>query len=106
MLQVGACDSVVVDACQSYGSGGRSMMFTFLVTSGTLQSSQLLERLPRNTPQCSVTLESSALQPGIVYNFTVRATNFLQYSDTGQVTQRPSLAAPGRRCLRPEVASA
>ena len=84
-MQVGACEPVTVDACQSFGSGGRPLTFTFLLTSAQLQSPELLAQLPRNSSQCSFTLAQAALQPAAAYIVAVQATNFLQYSSAGQV---------------------
>ena len=75
-----------MDACQSFGSGGRPLLFTFLLQSTQLQAPELLAQLPRDSTQCSFTLARDALQPGLSYNLTVEARNFLQLSGVAQVT--------------------
>lgn len=47
--QVGACEEVLVDACQSAGSGGRSLLFTFAITAAQLLPPALMAALPVNS---------------------------------------------------------
>lgn len=86
--QVGACDPVTVDACQSYGSGGRPLTFTFLLTSPQVLPPSLLSQLPFESSNCSITLPGSALPPGAAFTVTVKATNFLQRTSVGLVSFR------------------
>lgn len=92
MAQVGACEAVTIDACQSYGTGGRPPAFAFTATTSVLLPPDLLSQFPWSSPDCSVTLDRAALQPGLSYNFNVTATNFLLHSASAQVksTRPPS----------------
>ena len=85
MLQVGACEEVLIDACQSAGSGGRPLQFSFFIASEQLLPPQLLASFPAPGPQCSVTLARDALQPGSTYNISVAVVNFLGGQDAAQV---------------------
>ena len=48
-VQVGACEEVLVDACQSAGSGGRPLRFSFAAASRQLLPPTLLAALPSNS---------------------------------------------------------
>ena len=60
VVQVGACEEVLVDACQSAGSGGRPLLFTFAITAQQLLPPALMAALPVNS-----TGTSRAARPGV-----------------------------------------
>jgi hypothetical protein len=98
-FQVGACEAVTIDACNSYGTGGRPLTFTFVIATTILLSPDFLQRLPQDSSSCSVSLDRSALQPGLSYNVTVTATNFLLHSASAQVPPAPNRAnIPDKSC--------
>lgn len=66
-----------MDACQSGGSGGRSLQFSFGITSEQLLAPDLLAAMPQATNQCSFALPWDAMQPGSLYNISVTVQNFL-----------------------------
>ena len=84
-LQIGACEPVTIDACQSFGTGGRPLLFTFQISSSVLLTPELLQQLPTDSYQCSFDLDRAALKPGLSYNITATATNFLLYSSSTKV---------------------
>ena len=100
MVQVGACEEVLIDACQSAGSGGRPLQFSFSIASTQLLPPQLLAAFPQPGPQCSVTLARDAMQPGTTYNISVAVVNFLGGQDSAQVRlERDTASSVGRRCM-------
>lgn len=84
-LQIGACEPVTIDACQSFGTGGRPLLCSFQISSSVLLTPELLQQLPTSSYQCSFDLNRAALQPGLSYNITATATNFLLYSSSTKV---------------------
>ena len=74
-----------MDACQSAGSGGRPLQFSFSIASTQLLPPQLPAAFRQPGPQCSVTLARAALQPGASYNISVVVQNFLGGQDSAQV---------------------
>lgn len=85
-MQIGACEPFTVDACQSFGTGGRPLLFDFRISSSFLLPPQLLAQLPVNSYQCRFTLDKAALKPSHSYNITATATNFLQLSSSAMVS--------------------
>lgn len=96
LVQVGVCEEITINACQSLGAGGRPLQFSFSVASDTVVRSELLAALPQNTAQCSFTIGRGALDPGSSYNFTVSARNYLNLAASAQVCRQcPALALSG-----------
>ena len=76
------------------------MTFSFGASSPQLLSVSTLSNLPRESPQCSVTLDRSALEPGVAYEFRVQATHFLHYSAVGQASNSEAFkSCAAKPCL-------
>ncbi|GBG80819.1 hypothetical protein CBR_g31375 [Chara braunii] len=83
---VGLCDPLTLDASASTGSGGRPMRFVFYVQGTGPRMNVLTRHLANADPFSStVTVARDWLEPGKVYNFTVRATNFIGQSNSMSV---------------------
>ncbi|KAK9787018.1 hypothetical protein WJX73_007598 [Symbiochloris irregularis] len=103
--QVGACEEVFVDACQSAGSGGRPLTFSFSIHSPLLlPTPALLQELPWATKRCSFTLSRGALAPGTSVQIGVTVQNFMGLVESAEVSitmlnaTAPTVRIPGGDC--------
>ena len=88
--KVGPCDSVTIDASSSTGSGGRQLQYFFGLQPGTPNDAEVrkfvLGQVAPPYSRSVISIPANLLIQGVDYTLVVRATNFLDQSDTAEVT--------------------
>ena len=99
---VGRCDGLTLDSSATSGSGGRKLDYFFTVEEvsgqGVINISSALDlanAAKNDYGRARASVESDAMVPGSTFQVTMKATNFLDYSDSSTIQiQKLNIPAP------------